>query len=112
MATRTKGGEIDALTITLAANGTLTVPAGYAVRDIFVYNTTANAVTGGLRIGTTNGGTEVTVALAVAASAFTNTVPVIRMFSATAAQTLYIQAVVAWNSSSLDITIILDRAIP
>lgn len=96
----------------VTSNTTLTVPAGWAIRDIFVRNTTANAVTGGLRIGSTNGGTEVTVALALAGSAFVLTVPVVRQFSATVDQTLYLQAVAAWNSASLDIVITLDRAIP
>jgi len=112
MAIRTAGGAIDALTITLAANGTLSVPAGYAIKDIFVRNTTANAVTGGVRIGTTAAGVDVLVALTVGANAFTVGVPLIRAFSATVAQTLFIEAVVAWNSASLDITITLDRAIP
>jgi hypothetical protein len=112
MPQRVIGEALDLVLTGAVANTTLSVPAGYAIRDIFVRNTTANAVTGGLRIGTTDGGTQVTVALAVAGTSFALTIPVLRLFSPTAAQTLFIQAVAAWNSASLDITITLDRAIP
>jgi hypothetical protein len=102
-----------ALSLTgVASNATLVVPAGYALRDIFVRNTTANAVTGGVKVGTTSGATDVLVALTVGANAFTLGVPLIRQFSPTATQTLFIQAVVAWNSASLDIVMTLDQAIP
>jgi hypothetical protein len=106
------GDTLDLVLTAVTANTTLSVPAGYAVRDIFVRNTTANAVTGGVKIGTTSGAVDVLGALTVGANAFTLGVPLIRLFSATVAQTLFVQAVVAWNSASLDITITLDRAIP
>lgn len=92
----------------VTANTTVTIGPGWAIDDVFVHNTTANAVTGGVRIGTTNGGADVVAALTVGASALTFVAAAAllkRWFSRTAAQTLYIQAVTGWNSASLDITI-------
>lgn len=91
---------------------TLTVPAGYAIGTIYVLNKTANAITGGLKVGTTAGGTEVVTALTVGASAFTSVAPTINIFSATSTQTLFIRDVTAWNSASIDMVIPILRAIP
>lgn len=91
-----------------AANTTATVAKNAEIKRITIVNTTANAVTGGIKIGTTSGGTEVVVAQAVGA----NELVVIadasilkRLFSTTASTTLYIQAVTSWNSASLNIYI-------
>jgi len=111
MATRVAQAEALVLTA-VTANTTVTVPIGYGIRDLFIRNTTANAVTGGIKVGTTSGATDVVTALAVGANAFVTIVPTLRIFSATATQTLFIQAVTAFNSASLDITITMDRAIP
>ena len=92
------------------ANGTVTIPAGYQILSIVVRNTTANAITGGLRIGTTAGATDVVVALTVGASALTlvsDAAMLKRAFSVSSAQTLYLEAVVAWNSASINTTITL-----
>lgn len=89
---------------TLTANSTFTVPAGMTIESIVYENTTANAVTGGVRIGTTNGGAEVVVAQAIGANAvgqITDANILLRFFSSTAQQILYIQAVTAWNSASV-----------
>jgi hypothetical protein len=95
------------------ANFTVSIPAGYAIDGrVFVRNTTANAVTGGIKIGTTDGGTEVLGATAVGASAFITAAPTLFIFSATAATTLFVQAVTAWNSASIDLTIPLVKALP
>lgn len=90
---------------TFSSNGTFSIPAMYSIESIVIQNTTANAVTGGIKIGTTNGGTEVIVAQAVAG----NDLLVVKdatilknVFSSTVATTLYIQAVTSWNSASLD----------
>lgn len=96
----------------VVSNTTEVIPAGYAIRDIFIRNTTANAITGGIKIGTTDGAIDVVIALAVGANAFTLSVPLIRQFSATVDQTLFIQTVTAWNSASINYVITLDRAIP
>jgi hypothetical protein len=89
---------------TLAANGTFTVPAGMTIESIVFENTTANAVTGGVRFGTTNGGAEVVTAQAIGANAvgeITDANILLRFFSSSAQQILYIQAVTAWNSASV-----------
>lgn len=96
----------------LTANGTFVVPAVWAIDDIFIVNTTANAITGGLRIGTTGGGVDVVVALAVGANLIGH-IPeasmLKRLFSTSVDQTLYIQAVTLWNSASLNLRIVLKK---
>ena len=51
--------------------GSLTLPARARIIDVIVKNNTANAVTGGIKFGTTNGGADVILALAVGNSALT-----------------------------------------
>lgn len=92
------------------ANATVVVPAGCVVAGITIRNKTANAVTGGIRVGTTNGGAEVVTATAVAGSAFVaSTINAYTL--STSAQTLYIQAVTSWNSAVLDVVVHYRRAI-
>lgn len=109
------GGENSIILSAVTGDTTATIPPGYALRDIAIYNTTANAVTGGIKIGTTSGAVDVVAAQAVGANAYL-LVPaadiLLRLFSATASQTLFIQDVTAWNSASLNIVITLDRVIP
>ena len=100
--------------LAVAANTTVVIPAGYSILQIIVENTTANAITGGLKIGTTTGGTQVVVALAVAANsiqAILDATILKRVFSRTANQTLYVQAVTAWNSANLNIHFVLRKFI-
>jgi len=110
-------GEMSAIVVAgVIANGALTpdIPAGYVIRRVYLRNTTANAVTGGINIGTTSLGNDVVAALAVVGNAFA-LIPLTSVlktaFSATASQTLFISAVGAWNSASVDVVIQLDRAI-
>ncbi|KJC51076.1 hypothetical protein UP09_03250 [Bradyrhizobium sp. LTSP885] len=91
--------------LALAAAGTVVVPQGASVVAVYVRSKNANAVTGGIKVGTTLGGTDVLAAGAVAGSALatfflTNGFP-----SAVGDRTLYIDAVTAWNSASLDIAV-------
>lgn len=95
------------LQITLSAAGNLNIPAGYLLGDITLNNTTANAVTGGIKLGTTLGGTEVLATVAVGANAKVvvknstlSSVP----YSPTLVTILYIGAVSAWNSASVIVT--------
>jgi hypothetical protein len=93
---------------------TFTVPAGYMIESIAIRNTTANAVTGGIKIGTTSGGTDVVAAQAVGASALVviaDAAILLRYFSATADTTLYLQDVTAWNSASLEVWVSLRPAV-
>lgn len=91
---------------------TFEVRAGFYIKDIIINNTTANAVTGGLKFGTTLGGTEVISAVAVGSSAFLVVADASytkRVFSTTANTTVYVDAVTGWNSASLDITLVLGK---
>ncbi len=97
--------------LTVAANSTCTIPAGYAITNIAIKNTTANAVTGGIRIGTAASGTQVVVAQAIAANANLVIQPATVLISLWAAsQQLFIEAVTNWNSASLSITFFLTKA--
>lgn len=90
-------------------NTVITIPANHIIQEIVFENTTANAVTGGIRIGTTDGGAQVVVAQAVGANALLrvlNAAILLGIFSTTADTLLYLQAVTAWNSASLNITIV------
>ena len=86
------------------SNTTTVIPAGYAISSIYIANSTANAVTGGIKIGTTSGATDVVVAQAVGANVL---IPISddtilkNLFSMSTDQTLYIQAVSSWNSANL-----------
>jgi hypothetical protein len=89
----------------LAANGTIVLPKGVMVDQIYMRNRTANAVTGGVKVGTTSGGTEVVTAQAVGASAVVRTAPTVTGYNAAAETTLYIQAVTAWNNAVVDVVV-------
>jgi quinolinate synthase len=77
-----------------------------------VFNTTANAITDGLKFGTSAGGTDVVSARSVTANAFTF-VPdanlAKRVFSTTVDQTIYFDAVTAWNSANVNIAVHLAK---
>lgn len=98
-----------------ANDPTASIPAGYCIDDIFIRNTTANAVTGGLKIGTSAGGTQIATTIAVGANAFIRVLPgtltTSGPFSPTAAQSIFIEAVTSFNSASLTIIIFMKRAI-
>lgn len=99
----------------VTGNTTASVPAGYVIDDVFIQETAGNAVTGGIKIGTTSGGTQIVTSITVGANSFTRTLPgsltTSGPFSPTAAQTIFIQAVSAWNSANVNIIIPLKRAI-
>lgn len=123
LAQRTSGSQINAnfselydlnttVAVTAAANVTVSVPAGFAIEAIYFNNTTANAVTGGVKIGTTSGATDVVAAQAVGANALGAVLGadiLKRIFSTTVAQTLYIQPVTGWNSASVNIVVALRK---
>jgi hypothetical protein len=83
------------------------LPAGMMIREFIVDNSTANAVTGGIDIGTTSGGADVVSALTCAANCLTfvaDAALLKRVFSKTAAQALYVLGHTAGNSANLNIT--------
>jgi hypothetical protein len=91
--------------LALAAAGSVVIPQGAVVRKIFIRNKTANAVTGGIKIGTTVGGVDVVTAQALAANAVVSVTPLIDAINTAAVRTLYIDAVTAWNSASVDVAV-------
>lgn len=95
-----------------AANSSITIPANCYINAVSVRNNTANAITGGLKFGTTNGGVDIYAALAVGASVLTNMLDASvlkRFFSASSTQQIFIDAVVSWNSASVDIDILYTQ---
>lgn len=89
--------------------GSFVIPPGAVLRDILVANTTANAITGGLKFGTTAGGVDVVAALAVGASSLvfvTDALMLKRYFSTSLAQQIFFDTVTLWNSASVQIDIL------
>lgn len=84
------------------------VPARSCIRYFVVQNTTANAVTGGVRCGTTAAGTDVFSGTAVAGNA-TVVIPVNKVLSLTTNTRLFFEAVTSWNSASLNVWIVYDE---
>lgn len=93
----------------LTAAGSGVLPTGAKILGIFVANNTANAITGGLKFGTTSGATDIVIALAVAGNFIGKVADAALLksfFSKSATQTVFVDAVVAWNSANVDIDII------
>jgi hypothetical protein len=115
MIARPRDKQLRIFGMTENSNGAYSIPAGHAIGDIFIRNTTANAVTGGLDIGTTLAGQEVVAAFAIGASAIDHLLDseiLLRWFSETAGTPLYFTAHSAWNSASLKIWIPLFKLVP
>lgn len=111
MGNRVRSSLQDLFLEAVTANATIDVPAGNAIGVAYITNKTANAVTGGIRIGTTPGGSEVLAATPVGPNALVRASGMgVQWFSNTVPQTLYIQAVTIWNSASLDIVITMTQA--
>lgn len=86
-------------------NTTLThaIPAGGRISSIILKNTTTNAVTGGIKIGTTSGGEEVVATVAVGSGAYIDCTLVKNLFETKTS--LYINAVTDWNGAYIDLII-------
>lgn len=83
---------------------TAALPAGATILQIYAFNNSGNAVTGGLKFGSTNGAADIVVALAGLASVYS--VPATLLLTKfSGAQTIYIDAVASWNSANVDIVI-------
>lgn len=90
--------------------GSFVVPAGRMISSIVIVNSTANAVTGGIKFGTTAGGVDVAAAVAVGANAVLAVLDAAllkRFFSASVDTTIYYDAVVGWNSANVRIAVSL-----
>lgn len=95
------------------ANFQLSVPAGTQIISMELREIAGSAITGGVRIGTTDGGTDVIVAQAVGANAnfiVTDVALLKRVFAILTDTPLFIQAVSAWNGASLNVTLIVGPA--
>jgi adenosine/AMP kinase len=96
----------------IGANTTFVVPAGYRILCIDLFNTTANAVTGGVKLGTTSGAVDVIVAQAIVANAVIGVLDsaiLLKYFSATVDQTLFLQTVTLWNAAAVNFTITMVK---
>jgi hypothetical protein len=96
----------------VTANTMISIPAGWAIARIFYAETAGNAVTGGIRIGTTSGATDVVAAQAIGGNSL-DTIGdasiLKKVFSRAAAQTLFIQAVSNWNGASVELSFVLGK---
>lgn len=100
--------KISALAVS-SANSSIILPAKAIIKDIIVLNNTANAVTGGIKFGTSAGATDIASGLAIAGSALvsiTDAALLKKIFSFSATQTIYFDAVVSWNSTNVDVIIV------
>lgn len=96
--------------MSVVSNTTVVIPANYTILQIIIENTTGNAILGGVKIGTTNGGTEVATTIGVSASsllAVSDSSLLKCVFSTSGDTTLYIQAVTLWNSASINVHFVL-----
>lgn len=87
---------------------TMSVPANNGIDAMYIKGNNANAITGGLKVGTTLGGTDVISAQTVGANALLKVADadlLKKIFSSGSAQTLYFDAVSSWNSANIDVTI-------
>lgn len=97
----------------IGANGpVMAVPQNAVLRAIYIENTTANAVTGGINVGTTALGADVVAAAAVGASGLVvidGATLLKKYLSNTQNQLIFISAVTAWNSAVLNIRFQFDQ---
>lgn len=86
------------------------LPAGAYLSEIVAVNTTANAVTGNISIGSTANGTDIVASLACGANCVADapgtTTLAKNVFSITAATTLHAAAITSWNSANVTFTVV------
>ncbi len=87
------------------------VPPGYRIASILIEETAGKTVTGGVDIGTTASGSEVVNAEVVGANSVVMAALSGTFFGTSSAQTLYISAATAWNSASVNVTVVMEKAI-
>jgi len=86
------------------------IPKNNTILQVIVENTTALPVIGGLKVGTTSGGSDVVNAFVISGSGFLtikDSALIKTYFSKTNDTTLYIDAVTAFNSTNLNFSFIL-----
>jgi hypothetical protein len=97
----------------VTANTFFVVPAGWYIADIFAEEVAGHAITGGLKIGTVSGGTNVIANLTVGANSIGHASDVQlpkRIFSKTADTKLFVQAVTNWSGAKLNLRVATTRA--
>lgn len=112
MATIVQGEYLVISTQANNANTTVVIPEGYVILALALQNTNANAVTGGVKIGTTSGATNVVAAQAVGANAIIGVADaalLLKLFSMTVDQTLFLQPVTSWNGAVVNFQFICSR---
>jgi hypothetical protein len=85
------------------------LPAGAYIEQIIMKNLTANAVTGGIAIGSSSGTADIVASQACAANALIHVADASiskRVVSDTADTVLYATAVNAWNGANVTISIV------
>lgn len=96
------------LTGTTSVQLPFALPANAFIQNLVIQNTTANAVTGGINIGSTTGAADIVSAKVCAASCLTTVLDsaiLLRVFSTTAQQALFVTGQTAGNSANLTITL-------
>ncbi|MCK1445425.1 hypothetical protein IVB43_23860 [Bradyrhizobium sp. 48] len=85
------------------------LPANAYISTVIYNNGTANAVTGGITLGSTANGTDIATATTCAASCLaqaTDAQLVKRAWSTTAATPIHAAAATSWNSANVTITVV------
>lgn len=98
--------------IALTINSNIIIPAGYAIDQIYFSNSTANVVTGGIKMGTIAAGTDIVASQAIGANelGFIPAPNILkRVFSLTASQSIFISAITAWNSANVNFSFIFKK---
>lgn len=96
----------------VTANTSFVLPANSFIQQVLIQNNTANAVTGGVILGTSSAGLDVATAVAVGANAVTfipQAVMLKSWFSTSATQTVWISTATLWNSASLTVLIVYGQ---
>lgn len=93
----------------VTANREVKLPGGADVKRFYFWNRTANAVTGGIRVGSAAAGTQYVTAQAIAANGLYRTEATVQAPIVQTAKSLFIEAVTAWNSASVDIIVEYDE---
>lgn len=91
----------------VTANISVSIPAGYVIRDIIV-NNHANSIVSNFIAGSTNGATNVIAATKITSNFFGVTNLVSRAFSPFNPQPIFFQAA-NWNSAVVDLTIPIEQ---
>ena len=90
----------------VAAAGSVAVPKGARIVKVIAHQQTANAVTGGIKFGSTSGAVDIVAALAVAGTVdlIVTDLSILKNAYA-AAGSVFFDAVTGWNSAVVDIAI-------